>query len=195
MVRTPPPPQLRFVRENTETAFVRENTETERKTESDEISAAGARGTKATPMSDPTGRKTVYHHAASLGCASTACVVADTMCLPLDFVKVRMQLQNELLPANAPKASQLGVISMVRQIMRTEGPLAFYDGVGAAMVRQATYGGLCFSSYPTIRDALSSGPQDSSLAARLGAGAISGGLASGARFLSAILLRTAHLHP
>lgn len=110
-------------------------------------------------------------------CTSTSCCVADAACLPLDFVKTRMQLQNELLPSSAPR---LGVVGMARQVLRTEGPTAFYAGFTAAMLRQATYGGLCFGSYPLLRDALS--PSDDPLATpvwtRVLAGALAGGAAS-----------------
>lgn len=85
----------------------------------------------------------------TLLCTSTSCCVADGLCLPLDFLKTRMQLQNELVPKGAPK---LGVASMTAQVARTEGLLAFYTGFPAAMLRQASYGGLCFASYPSIRD-------------------------------------------
>ena len=69
---------------------------------------------------------------------------------------------------------------MTAQITRTEGPLAFYAGFSAAMLRQASYGGLCFAAYPSIRDALN--PQkeakDAPLWTRLIAGATAGGVAS-----------------
>ena len=32
----------------------------------------------------------------TLACTSTSCCVADGLCLPLDFIKTRMQLQNEV---------------------------------------------------------------------------------------------------
>ena len=38
-----------------------------------------------------------------LCCTSTSCCVADALCLPLDLVKTRMQLQNELAAASAPR--------------------------------------------------------------------------------------------
>ena len=72
------------------------------------------------------------------------------------------------------------MLPMCAKVVRTEGPLAFYAGFPAAMLRQATYGGLCFASYPTIRDALNprSEAKDASLWTRLLAGATAGGMAS-----------------
>jgi len=113
-----------------------------------------------------------------LACTSTSCCVADGLCLPFDFLKTRMQLQNELLPAAAPR---LGPLSMAARILRAEGVAAFYAGFPAAMLRQASYGGLCFASYPHIRDALA-GPQRDGAAvplwSRVTAGALSGAGAS-----------------
>lgn len=91
-----------------------------------------------------------------------------------------MQLQNELMASNAPGATNLSFVGMASKIARSEGPLAFFAGLPAAMLRQASYGGLCFAAYPEMRNALagSEDAQDASLAARLGAGALSGGLAA-----------------
>lgn len=99
------------------------------------------------------------------------------MCLPLDFIKTRMQLQNELVASTAPR---LGVVQMGAHIFRSEGVFAFYTGIQAAMLRQATYGGLCFGSYPLLRDLLSRGrdPRDAPVWARVASGAISGAASS-----------------
>ena len=116
--------------------------------------------------------------AVHLACTSTSCCVADGLCLPFDFLKTRMQLQNELLPSSAPR---LGPLSMAARILRAEGAAAFYAGFPAAMLRQASYGGLCFASYPHVRDALA-GPQRDGAAvplwSRVTAGALSGAGAS-----------------
>jgi hypothetical protein len=125
-------------------------------------------------------RRTAVHEAAiSLACTSTSCCIADGLCLPLDFLKTRLQLQNELV---ASSAERLGPLGMARKVLRTEGALAFYDGLPAAMLRQATYGGLCFASYPYLRDAFADAvgtdPQDAPIWARIAAGAIAGGSAS-----------------
>ena len=45
--------------------------------------------------------------AVHLACTSTSCCVADGLCLPFDFLKTRMQLQNELLPSSAPRLGPL----------------------------------------------------------------------------------------
>ena len=65
--------------------------------------------------------------------------------------------------------------------MRAEGAAAFYAGFPAAMLRQASYGGLCFASYPHVRDALRARERDGAavpLWSRVTAGALSGAGAS-----------------
>lgn len=123
---------------------------------------------------------TLVDGAKMVACTATSCCVADGMCLPLDFLKTRLQLQNELVAASAEK---LGPSQMVAQIARTEGVSAFYAGFPAAMLRQATYGGACFASYPFIRDMVGGATtggtgQDAPVAARFAGGAIAGGGAS-----------------
>lgn len=110
-------------------------------------------------------------------CTATSCCVADAMCLPLDFIKTRMQLQNEMLPASAPR---LGVGGMGAHILRSEGMLAFYSGFTAAMLRQASYGGLCFGAYPLLRDAFSpnTDARSTPMWARILAGGSAGAAAS-----------------
>ncbi|KAJ1621558.1 mitochondrial carrier domain-containing protein [Pavlovales sp. CCMP2436] len=120
---------------------------------------------------------TSWELAGRFASTSASCCIADGLCLPLDFVKTRMQLQNEMLSSSAPR---LGVVGMGSQILRTEGVLAFYSGFAAAMLRQATYGGLCFGSYPLIRDAISptGDPKSTPLWARIAAGGSAGAVAS-----------------
>jgi len=110
----------------------------------------------------------------SLACTSASCVMADTLCLPLDFVKVRMQLQGELASASALR---LSVFQVVVGVVRNEGVTAFFDGLPAAQLRQASYGGLCFASYPYMRDAFNPNQdaRDAPLWSRIAAGVVSGG--------------------
>jgi hypothetical protein len=122
-------------------------------------------------------RHSPWELAGRFASTSASCCLADAACLPLDLLKTRMQLQNELLSSSAPR---LGVVGMGSQILRTEGVLAFYSGFAAAMLRQATYGGLCFGSYPLIRDAISptDDPKATPLWARVAAGGSAGAAAS-----------------
>ena len=111
-------------------------------------------------------KTTTCSPALRFACTSTACVLADSACLPADFLKVRLQLQNELLPPSAPR---LGVVAMARTILQKEGVLAFWSGLPAAATRQFCYGGFSFFAYPFIKDAL---PGDS-VPTAVAAGALS----------------------
>lgn len=116
-----------------------------------------------------------YELIGRFACTATSCCIADAACLPLDFIKTRMQLQNEMLPSSAPR---LGVVGMGAEILRNEGVTAFYAGLPAAMLRQASYGGLCFGAYPMIRDTINGGAEQTTVWARIGAGASAGAVAS-----------------
>ena len=107
-------------------------------------------------------------------CTSTSCVIADSLCLPCDLVKARLQLQNELLPASAPR---VGAVETARRVVTAEGVGGLWAGLPAAAARQATYGGLSFFSYPFVRDALAGG-EKANFAHQLVAGALSGARAA-----------------
>jgi hypothetical protein len=73
---------------------------------------------------------------------------------------------------------------MFVQVYRHEGVSAFFAGLPAAMLRQATYGGLSFAAYPYIRDSLQqinsnvggkAGSEEAALWTKLLAGGIAGG--------------------
>jgi hypothetical protein len=144
---------------------------------SDRSSTTNTTATTATTATTGSTRDFLVH----LACASTACCLADAFCLPLDLLKVRMQLQNEMLPPTEPR---LGVVAMALQISRSEGLGAFYAGWPAAMLRQATYGGLVFAMYTRVRDVINqwgnphATSADAPLWTRVAAGVAAGGAAS-----------------
>ena len=79
-----------------------------------------------------------------LGGVAACCGEAATY--PLDFTKVRLQLQNELgrslAPGGGAPAKPLGMVGTASHILRTEGLLAMYGGLSAAALRQFVYGGI-----------------------------------------------------
>ena len=56
--------------------------------------------------------------------------------IPLDVLKVRMQLQGE----QGGKRAYANALQAVGQIYRSEGAAAFAKGLKPALLRQATYG-------------------------------------------------------
>lgn len=73
-------------------------------------------------------------------------VIATTLVLPLDTVKVRIQLLSE----RAETAAQRSFAAVVKGIWTREGPLAFYKGLDAAIFRQATYSTARMGIYRTL---------------------------------------------
>jgi hypothetical protein len=97
----------------------------------------------------------------------------------MDFTKTRLQLQNELRASSSKES--IGFLAMMVHVYKFEGGVAaFYAGAPAAMLRQATYGGLSFFLYPYTRDALaaSTGNTEANLIHKLTAGGLAGGVAA-----------------
>jgi len=111
-----------------------------------------------------------------LGGIAACCGEAATY--PLDFTKVRLQLQGELGARAAGGAKPLGMLGTAAHIVRTEGLLAMYGGLSAAALRQFVYGGIGVGLYVPVRT-LVVGDGDAARAPmwkRVAAGAISGSL-------------------
>jgi len=129
-----------------------------------------------------------------LGGIAACCGEAATF--PLDFTKTRLQLQNELgrslgggtaAPAAAsgamaaavgakPPPAALGMFATFAHIVRTEGLLAMYGGLGAAAGRQFVYGGIGVGLYVPVRRLVIGDvdPASAPLWKRMAAGALSG---------------------
>ena len=115
----------------------------------------------------------------ALGGVAACCGEAATF--PLDFTKTRLQLQNELGRALTGEAAtvRLGMVQTFAHVYQTEGLLAMYNGLGAAALRQAVYGGIGIGLYAPVR-ALMIGadvdPKDAPLWKRIAAGALTGAI-------------------
>eukprot|EP00741_Cyanophora_paradoxa_P019171 tig00021123_g18510.t1 len=66
---------------------------------------------------------------------------------PVDLVKVRLQLAGE--GVKGPKA---GAVATVLTVLREDGMLSFYRGLGAALLRQATYTTARLGLFNSARD-------------------------------------------
>lgn len=114
-----------------------------------------------------------------LGGIAACCGEAATF--PLDVSKVRLQLQGELgrsLDGTKPAGKGLGMFSMLSHVLRTEGPMALYNGLGASCLRQFVYGGIGVGLYAPVRALVLQGtdPKDAPLWKRIASGALSGSL-------------------
>ena len=80
-------------------------------------------------------------------------MIATTFILPVDAVKVRLQLIGEA--QGKPKPNPLSVqkpnpLLVIKQIFKTNGIKGFYKGISAAYCRQATYGTAKFGLYKSM---------------------------------------------
>ena len=98
--------------------------------------------------------------------------VATACTNPVDVVKVRLQVTR-------PDGRVLGLIGTGVDLVRTEGPVALFNGVTPAVARAVFYGGLRLGLYCPIKDALTTEGQNATITQKIAAGCISGGLAAG----------------
>lgn len=104
------------------------------------------------------------------GCAS---ILAEVATIPVDVLKVRMQLQGE----SGHERQYKNTLDAVLKISRQEGPMAFTKGLGPAVLRQMTYGSLRFGFYATFKEALGvvKNSTEPALLRKLAAAGMSGG--------------------
>jgi solute carrier family 25 uncoupling protein 8/9 len=96
---------------------------------------------------------------------------------PTDLVKVRMQSEGRLLPGQKPRYS--GVMNAYSTIVRTEGVLGLWTGLGPAILRNSVINATELASYETAKEALvyNFGMKDG-LPAHIAAGAAAGLMAT-----------------
>lgn len=108
-----------------------------------------------------------------------ASCVAETVTMPVDVVKTRMQVDG----AGAGQAKLYkGTLDCAAKLARAEGPIAFWRGLQPALMRQSTYGSMRYGFYAPIRDMLGVDPtkpkSEVPLWKKIVAGACSGAVAS-----------------
>lgn len=98
--------------------------------------------------------------------SAVAALVAETVTLPTDVIKTRIQVSH----------CRLGVLSGLQNMVRDEGLHSLWKGLGPALLRQVSYTSLSLVLYEPIRDALSFPGTDMSFAQRLCAGGSAGAI-------------------
>jgi len=97
-----------------------------------------------------------------------------TCCIqPIDMVKVRLQLSGE-----GGGAAIKSPIKMAGLLLKNEGPLAFYRGLSAGLLRQVTYGMARLGIFRTVSNALKENDKPLTASRSLIAGLAAGGLGS-----------------
>eukprot|EP00667_Euglena_gracilis_P016357 EG_transcript_17106 len=106
-------------------------------------------------------------------CAIASCV-AEVVTLPLDTIKVRIQVQT-----NAPHDHPFrGLSDAFARTYREEGPAGLFRGLKPALLRQSTYGSVRLALYDPLKSLLSAG-SCTSFACNVAAGMLSGAVAAG----------------
>lgn len=86
----------------------------------------------------------------SVGAAGSAAVITVTGIHPIDVVKTRLQVSGE----GTRNYKSLGISGTVSVIAKEEGIPAFWKGIGAAWLREASYTSLRLGLYGPIKQAM-----------------------------------------
>ncbi|ELR12925.1 mitochondrial carrier protein [Acanthamoeba castellanii str. Neff] len=99
-----------------------------------------------------------------------SCCIAALFTNPIDVVKVRLQLRGEL--GGAAAQSKVGFLS---HLLRTEGLSAFYKGLSASLMREASYSTIRMGGYEVCKTQLgATDPATTPLWKKIVAGGIAG---------------------
>ena len=87
--------------------------------------------------------------------SAAAAGLAEVVTMPIDFARVRLQLQSGAATEWASRHT--GMVDCIKSTVRAGGPAALFTGMGPALVRQCGYTGLSFLLYEPIRNGISPG--------------------------------------
>jgi len=111
----------------------------------------------------------------NLGCAGGAAVITVTFIHPIDTVKTRLQVSGT---GNARNYAELGLGGTISTIAKEEGIAAFWKGIQAAWMREASYTSFRLGLYAPLKKAFGADKPDSPFIMKFAAGGASGGLGS-----------------
>lgn len=83
---------------------------------------------------------------------SVSGLVTRALISPLDVIKIRFQLQIERLSRRDPSAKYHSILQATRQILREEGPTAFWKGHIPAQLLSVGYGAVQFLSFELLTE-------------------------------------------
>jgi len=92
---------------------------------------------------------------------------------PIEVVKTRLQLNTQTVACGSP-----GMIATAGSVIRSEGFLALWKGVGASLLREGTYSTIRFGSYKNFKNLFIGPDDDGSFGGKLLAGGCAGGIGS-----------------
>jgi len=112
----------------------------------------------------------------SVGAAGSAAVFTVTGTHPIDVVKTRLQVSGDG-GAGGRNYKALGIGGTVKVIFKEEGLAAFWKGIGAAWLREASYTSLRLGLYAPIKNAMGV-TADSNFVFKFAAGSAAGAIGS-----------------
>jgi hypothetical protein len=125
---------------------------------------------------DSAGGKGLAHLLKNVFCAGGAAVITVSFIHPLDVVKTRLQVSGE--KGRTGGKQYTGLVDVVKTTLSDEGANAFYKGIGAAYMREASYTSLRLGLYEPMKGLVGADKKDSSAASKFLAGALAGGIGS-----------------
>ena len=111
----------------------------------------------------------------SVGCAGSAAVIGVTFIHPVDMTKTRLQVSGT---KGFRDYKALGLVGTVTTVSREEGIAAFWKGIPAAWLREASYTSLRLGLYAPIKKAIGADKPDSGFLKKFAAGGAAGGIGS-----------------
>jgi hypothetical protein len=109
----------------------------------------------------------------NVGAAGFSAVVTVTGIHPIDVVKTRLQVSGN----GTRNYKQLGISGTIRTILKEEGVAAFWKGIGAAWLREASYTSLRLGLYEPIKQVMGV-DNKSHFVMKFTAGSLAGGIGS-----------------
>jgi hypothetical protein len=99
--------------------------------------------------------------------SAVAAGLSEAATMPIDFAKVRLQLQSRAIGSGSAAAGvhYAGMADCIGRTVRAEGPGALFRGIGPALARQCGYTGLSFFLYEPILSRISPNGARTSLSA------------------------------
>ena len=111
----------------------------------------------------------------NVGAAGGAAVITVSFIHPIDVVKTRLQIAGE---AGRQTKQYNGVTGAIKTILADEGAAAFYKGIGAAWMREASYTSLRLGLYEPCKGIVGADKPGAGFLSKFLAGALAGGIGS-----------------